>query len=123
MNDAVLQLYRSYLQETSDPAAAASLALADVLMQPRPPAPVPPLTVPEIARLLRVRQTKVLSWIHAGRLKAFNVTEKEGGRPKFRVNRADLDDFMRLREAAQPAQVGRPSRSRTRKKLAWPTLD
>lgn len=40
-------------------------------------APLPDyLTPPEIAKLWRVRTSKVLSWIHSGQLQAFNVAEK-----------------------------------------------
>lgn len=50
------------------------------------------LTPPEIAKLLRVRESKVLGWIRSGRLPAINVSD--GQRPRYRVRRADLDAFL-----------------------------
>ncbi len=68
-----------------------------------------PLTVPEVATLLRVRPDKVLAWIRSGRLRGYNVAEKEGGRPKYRVNPADLEGFAQQRAVTQPAPKGRPA--------------
>ncbi len=49
-------------------------------------------TCPEIARLLRCRESKVSTWIKSGRLPAINVSEST--RPRYRVRRADLDQFL-----------------------------
>ena len=67
------------------------------------------MTVPEVAKLLRVRPDKVLSWIRSGRLRGYNVAEKENGRPKYRVNPDDLEAFMQQRAVTQPAPKGRPA--------------
>lgn len=56
------------------------------------------LTPPEIARALRVSESKVLLWIRAGRLPAVNVSE--GQRPKYRIRAADLDSFLAGRAVA-----------------------
>lgn len=67
------------------------------------------LTPPEIARLLRVSESKILLWIRAGRLSAVNVSE--GQRPKFRVRREDLDQFLAGRVVTpQIRQASRKSR-------------
>jgi len=116
MNDTVMQRYAEYLQETGDKSAAASLTLAAVMVEQgktAAPPPEQPMTVPEVARLLRVRQTKVLTWVHSGRLLGFNVTTKESGRPKYRIHRKDLEDFVRLRTEVQAPRVGRPVGSRS----------
>jgi excisionase family DNA binding protein len=68
-----------------------------------------PLTVPEVAKLLRVRPDKVLSWIRSGRLRGYNITERENGRPKYRINQSDLDVFAQQRAITQPAPKGRPA--------------
>jgi len=70
------------------------------------------LTVPEVARLLRTRETRVLSWVRAGRLPAINLSE--GQRPRYRIARQALDEFLQAR-AVSPAV--RPVR---RERLAVP---
>ena len=119
MNAATWTIYREYLDRVDDPAAAASLTLADVMQSAvdaptRAQASDQPLTVPEVAKLLRVRPDKVLSWIRSGRLPGYNVAEKEQGRPKYRVNPSDLDDFAKRRCVIQPTPIGRPAGLRRR---------
>jgi excisionase family DNA binding protein len=112
MNDSVLRRYSAYLDHTGgDRAAAAALALAETLEAHRPAAvelPVQPMTVPEVAKFLRVRPNKVLSWIRSGRLRGYNIAERETGRPKYRVNPEDLRTFTQTRATTQPAPKGRP---------------
>jgi len=117
MNPAVEQLYADYLQRTdSDTTAAASLTLADVMQSARDTdrveatLPGQPLTVPEVARLLRVRQDKVLNWIRRGDLQAFNIADKQKGRPKYRISPEDLKAFRQRRSPLPPVPQGRPSR-------------
>lgn len=52
------------------------------------------LTPPQVAERLAVHPEKVLRWIRSGKLPAINVTEKEFGRPRFRVKPADLEAFV-----------------------------
>jgi excisionase family DNA binding protein len=120
MNDTTWTIYREYFNRVEDPSVAASLTLADAIQSQMERADaIPtdhavkspadgPLTVPEVAKLLRVRQDKVLSWIHSGRLRGYNVAEKETGRPKYRVNPEDLQAFTQQRAITQPAPKGRP---------------
>jgi excisionase family DNA binding protein len=137
MNDAVTQLYAEYLRHTDgDKSAAASLTLADMLRECQPVAlagatepsdrtavrPDAPLTVPEVAKLLRVRPDKVLSWIRSGRLRGYNVAERENGRPKYRVNPDDLRAFTQQRAVTQPAPKGRPVGRRRIPVIARPHL-
>jgi len=63
------------------------------------------VTPPECARLLRIRESKVLNWIRSGRLRACNLSD--GRRPRYRVRRADLDAFLQ-NQAVVPAT--RPER-------------
>ena len=72
----------------------------------------PTLTPPEIARLWRIRVGKVLRWIRSGELCAFNVAEKMGGRPKYRVSREDLELFKN-RRSVQPKSS--PSRAQPKR--------
>jgi excisionase family DNA binding protein len=132
MNPAVEQLYADYLSLTNhDASAAASLALADVfLKQPAPSTTsasgqLPsnrPLTVPELARLLRVRQTKIRNWIRRGDLRAINITEKSGGRAEYRIRPEDLEAFSLLR-ATQSLPVNRQRPVRRRRLPPVPHYD
>jgi excisionase family DNA binding protein len=106
MDATVFTTYREYLDQTGgNVAAAASLALADVMQRtldagPRPSAEPPaerPMTVPEVARLLRVTADKVLRWIHGGELPATNVATRPTGRGRYRVSHAGLAAFEQHR--------------------------
>jgi len=116
MNPQVKALFDQYLKLTGgDKAAAASLAVADLLATGRSqPAASRPLTVPELAKFPRLRRDKVLSWIRSGRPRGYNVAETENGRPKYRVNPEDVEAFTRLRMPFQPAPNGRPPGRRRR---------
>lgn len=58
------------------------------------------LTPPEVASVLRCRQSKVLTWIRSGRLAAVNLSE--GQRPRYRIARTALDEFL-AGKAVSPA--------------------
>jgi excisionase family DNA binding protein len=86
---------------------------------PQPAAAMPPdqpLTVPEVAKSLRVRQSKVVGWIRAGKLQAFNVSAKANGRPQYRITCEALAAFqvlqspMALRPPPAPRQYRQASR-------------
>lgn len=122
MNDHTLTLYREYLDKTNDASAAASLTLADVMQSQGNHVASQhdrPLTVPEVAKLLRVRPNKVLSWIRSGRLRGYNITERETGRPKYRINPSDLDAFAQRRAVTQPIPKGRPAGRRRIPEPKW----
>jgi hypothetical protein len=48
-----------------------------------------------------------LAWISNGELVAVNVAERTGGRPRWRIRRSDLEDFLHRRQNVAP-----PTRSR-----------
>jgi excisionase family DNA binding protein len=107
MNNTLLNDFNKALELVEgDRGAAAQIVLASVL---RESCTDRPMTVPEVAKFLRVRPDKVLSWIRSGRLRGYNVAEHETGRPKYRVNPADLEAFTRCRMPIQPAPKGRPA--------------
>ncbi len=127
MNPAIKQLFEEYLPLVDgDKAAATNLVLAAAMREHLPVtlagATEPsertavrtgtPLTVPEVAKFLRVSPDKVLSWIRSGRLRGYNVAERENGRPKYRVNPEDLDAFANRRSVVRPPSTGRPVGSR-----------
>jgi excisionase family DNA binding protein len=71
------------------------------------------LTPPEVAQLWGVSVGKVMTWIRNGELRAINVAQRLGGRPRYRIDVADLTDFEN-RRAYQP-NVPVPRRPRKRR--------
>ena len=55
-------------------------------------------TPPQIGKLLHVRIDKVRGWIRSGELVASDLSERPGGRPRYRISRDDLDDFLQRRQ-------------------------
>ncbi len=142
MNSAVNTLFAEYLEHTGgDKAAAASLVLAAVLRDAPPAARAEPLrdaqavptvqpvtgrpmTVPEVARFLRVQRDKVLNWVRSGELRGWDSTAKPGSRrPKYRINLEDLEAFIRIRAIVPPTPVGRPAGRRQLPEISRPRLD
>ncbi len=66
------------------------------------------LTPPEVAALLRIRESKILGWVRSGRLPAINVSE--GQRPRYRIARAALDAFLQQRAVAPAVPPARRQR-------------
>jgi len=52
---------------------------------------------PEVAKKLRVSPDKVRAWIERGELAAFNVADRVGGRPRWRIEPEALAEFQRRR--------------------------
>jgi hypothetical protein len=69
------------------------------------------LTPPQVARRHGVSPDKVLGWIHSGELRAINVAARRGGRPRWRIDPADLVVFEQARSAV-PRAAARPKRRR-----------
>ncbi len=68
------------------------------------------LTPPDIGKRLRVKAEKVLAWIRCGELVAVNLAERRGGRPRWRVSSAALDDFLAARANRAPIKAARRRR-------------
>lgn len=51
------------------------------------------LSVPMVARMLRVADQKILHWIHSGELKSTNLARSTKGRPRFAIDIVDLEKF------------------------------
>lgn len=76
------------------------------------------LTPPEVARLFRVSNSKVLTWIRNGELRAVNVATRMGGfRPRYRIDREDIAAFERWRQVIPPPPKTRRSDRRWLKKV------
>ena len=67
------------------------------------------LTPPQIAERYGVSSEKVIAWIKAGELRAFNAATSATGRPRWLIDEADLAAFE-MRRAAQPRPPTTPRR-------------
>jgi excisionase family DNA binding protein len=107
MNSDITRLYNEYLELTGNQAAAASLALAEVLREWQPGAPVPAtavpmaLTVAEAAKRLHVAANTVYDLVERGELRHHRV-----GRA-IRILPADIDAYQR--QAAETARPRHPA--------------
>lgn len=69
-------------------------------------------SVRDVCEYLAVTEHTVLSWIRGGELKAFNVgRNRSGGKPRWRITREALDDFIALRTPTPPIPKVRRRRS------------
>lgn len=66
------------------------------------------LTPSEVAKLLRVSYEKVLNWIRSGKLTAANLSD--GLRPRYRIERGDVEAFLRSRQVQPPQATTRRRR-------------
>jgi len=69
------------------------------------------MTPPDVARYLGIDAAKVLDWIRDGELKAYNVAARSSGRPRWRIEKEALDEFLRRRQSPVPL-APQPSRRR-----------
>jgi excisionase family DNA binding protein len=103
MNQAIQNIYESYLPLVgSDATAAANLALAEVLKTSsgQQISDNKPMTVAEASKLLRVSNDKVLDWIRTGRLRAFDLSGDRSPRPSYRIDPDDLKMFLQFRSTS-----------------------
>lgn len=56
-----------------------------------------------VARQLGVRDATVYQWIRTGELPAANLAVRIGGRPRFKIDPADLAEFLARRQTASVA--------------------
>lgn len=68
-------------------------------------------TPPEVARLLKMKPGNVIAAIRRGELKASNVGQPGARKPRFRITRKALDEFLDRRSAiSSPAKPARKRR-------------
>lgn len=65
----------------------------------------------QIARAWGIAERKVIGWIRAGELPAINVGNGKTGRPRFLIDKADLEAFEK-RRAVVPTEQRRKLRSK-----------
>jgi excisionase family DNA binding protein len=58
------------------------------------------LSPPALAAELGVEPPKIIAWIKSGELLAVNVAQNVGGRPRYRISRAEVDRFLARRSSA-----------------------
>jgi hypothetical protein len=70
------------------------------------------LTPADVARRYGISEDKVVVWIRSGELRAINVATSRSGRPRWRIDPADLTVFESLRAAIpEKSQVRRRRQS------------
>jgi excisionase family DNA binding protein len=70
------------------------------------------LTVPEVARVLRVGEDKVRGWIRRGEIRAINTAAVLSGKPRWVITTEALREFERRRTTTAPSKNSRPRRNR-----------
>ena len=71
-------------------------------------------TPPQLARQLGVAPETVIGWIRSGELRAIDVSSRPGvGRPRFRIDVADLAVFEQRRAVVPQVKTSRRRRRRT----------
>ena len=79
---------------------------------PIPAAKAKWLTPPEVAGVLGIDVEKIHKWIAAGELLAVNLAERQGRRPRWKIDPVELSAFLRRRQSQPPTP-----RAVSRKKL------
>ncbi len=73
-------------------------------------------TPPQLAARWGLSPTKVLAWIRAGELVAFDASTKRGGRPRFLIDETAIKDFEAQRSTAvKPQRTASSGRGLRRK--------
>lgn len=63
---------------------------------------------PHYAKKARVASEKIIGFIEAGELRAYNLATKQGGRPRYRIAESDWQEFLERRSAsALPVRTAR----------------
>ena len=68
------------------------------------------LTPLEVAQLWGVSVGTIMIWIRNGELRAVNLARRLGGRPRYRIDVADLTQFENLRANQPPVEIHRRPR-------------
>jgi excisionase family DNA binding protein len=69
------------------------------------------LTPPELAALWGLSTDKILAWIRAGELRAFNAVTRLGGRPRWLIDIAEVEAFE-ARRSNTTTKLPSPKRRR-----------
>lgn len=78
------------------------------------------LTPPEAAAVVRMDVHRILTLIRSGELRASNVATRLSGKPRYRIARADLQDWLDRRAAASVrTPTARRRRQREERPEGW----
>jgi hypothetical protein len=72
------------------------------------------LRVCDIAETLHIDPMKILGWIRSGELRAIDISERKGGRPRWRIPRESWDAFCAARSNQATLPPPRATRRRRR---------
>jgi hypothetical protein len=61
------------------------------------------ISPPALARLWGVEPSKILGWIERGELAAINGASSTAGRPRYLIDRRDIEAFEQSRRVSTPA--------------------
>lgn len=75
------------------------------------------LTPSQVAREIGVQGDTVLAWIHSRQLLALDVSRGAGERPRWRIDRRDLEAFLSKRRTVSPPPVAERRRAVTTGKV------
>lgn len=70
------------------------------------------ISPPELAAMWGIGVGKILDWIHRGELRAIDVSSKQGGRPRYLIDLADVAAFETARSVQPPMPSARRNRRR-----------
>lgn len=65
----------------------------------------------QVAEKLGVGTSRVLGWIHSGRVEAVDLNQFEGSfRPNYRISETALGELMKEKQVSRPGKMFRPCR-------------
>jgi hypothetical protein len=67
---------------------------------------------PQVARMWGVSTAKIIGWITSGQLRAINVSEGPKKRPRYLIDRADIQTFEAARAVVPAADSPTPTKRR-----------
>lgn len=70
-------------------------------------------TPPQLAKLWGVSPEKVYAFIRSGQLRAINLASRQGGRPRYAIDPADVAEFEGSRQVVANPTRGAPRRKAT----------
>ena len=76
------------------------------------------ITPAELSKRWGINLSKIIGWIKAGELRAINVAQRAGGRPRWRIAPSDLAAF----EASRAAFSSAPRPTVRRRRADAPTV-
>lgn len=65
------------------------------------------ISPPELARRWGIDSHKILGWIRSGELKAIDVSARQGGKPRFLIDLAEIELFEHRRSTVPTPPIPR----------------